>query len=273
MRPPRRPSSRLSLLLLSAAGCVSGGSAWMAQPLGGDDPSWTSGPLAASADPSSGPPATPVAPASSGGPAPAGAAPSRALGGKPLGTFRNTYYNFPSASDYRDGPPTKLMSATCAPLAEVPQSFHDTVCVQGSGRLADGTTVSFARRDCECAALCPKSNQKICFDALSKTQFPWGRGSMGKPITPLLTVAVDPSVIELGTALYLPEYDGLPLEEGGSELHDGCFVAQDRGVRVQGNHIDIFTGLERTTRLWNKLVPSNKGVTVVVASPRCSSPR
>jgi 3D (Asp-Asp-Asp) domain-containing protein len=187
-----------------------------------------------------------------------------------LGTFRNTYYNFPSAADYREGPPTKLMSANCSVLAEVPQSFHDTVCVQGSGRLKDGTTVSFARRDCECAALCPRSNQKICFDALDREKFPWGRGSTGRPITPLLTVAVDPSVIELGTALYLPDYDGLPREEGG-EPHDGCFLAQDRGVKVQGNHIDIFTGQERTTRLWNQLVPSNKGVTVIVGSPRCAA--
>jgi 3D (Asp-Asp-Asp) domain-containing protein len=83
-------------------------------------------------------------------------------------------------------------------------------------------------------------------------------------------VAVDPSVIELGTALYLPDYDGVPREEGG-EPHDGCFIAQDRGVRVQGNHIDIFTGQERTTKLWNQLVPSNKGVTVIVGSPRCAA--
>ncbi len=244
----------------------------MAQPLGGDDPSWTSGPLAAPAASVSAapPPGAPVPSAEAPAPAPAGAPTSRALGGKVLGTFRNTYYNFPSAADYREGPPTKLMSANCSVLAEVPQSFHDTVCVQGSGRLKDGTTVSFARRDCECAALCPRSNQKICFDALDREKFPWGRGSTGRPITPLLTVAVDPSVIELGTALYLPDYDGLPREEGG-EPHDGCFLAQDRGVKVQGNHIDIFTGQERTTRLWNQLVPSNKGVTVIVGSPRCAA--
>ncbi|MCS6898172.1 MAG: 3D domain-containing protein [Myxococcales bacterium] len=249
------------LLFVLPAGCVTGGAAWMAQPLGGDDPSWTSSPLTAATKSASAMPSVTSAP-------PPGPPASRTLGGKVLGTFRNTYYNFPSAADYRDGPPVRLMSATCTVLAEVPQSFHDVVCVQGSGRLKDGTTVSFARRDCECAALCPRSNQKICFDALDRGQFPWGRGATGRPITPLLTVAVDPSVIELGTALYLPEFDGLPREEGG-EPHDGCFVAQDRGVRVQGNHIDIFTGLESTTRLWNQLVPSNKGVTVIVGSPRC----
>lgn len=252
-------------MLLS--GCVTSGTAWMAQPLGGDDPSWTADPIG------SAPSARPAAPGPPGAPAPEGAAPGEAPavrpgGGRPLGTFRNTYYNFPSEADYK-GPTTQLMSATCTPLATVPRAFHDTVCVQGSGTLRNGTTVSFARRDCECAEVCPRSNQKICFDALDHDRFPWGRGSTGKPITPLLTVAVDPAVIELGTPLYIPEYDGIPREEEGGLRHDGCFLAQDRGVRVQGNHIDVFTGQERITALWNRLVPSNQGVTLVVNSPRC----
>lgn len=233
--------------------------------MGGDDPSWITGssPPSTSVDEQ---PRSPAPPTSGSTPIPL----SRSLGGQILGSFRNTYYNFPYEADYKDGEIVQLMSATCTPLAEVPRSFHDTVCVQGSGRLKNGTTVSFARRDCDCAQLCPRSNQKICFDALDKEKFPWGRGSTGKPITPLFTVAVDPSIIALGTVLYLPEYDGLPLEEGGAETHDGCFLAQDRGVRVQGNHIDIFTGLERTTKLWNHLVPSNQGVSVILHSPKCA---
>lgn len=242
----------------------------MAQPLGGDEPGWSEGvPGSSSAPPP--PPSAPGSAPAAVTPGPPGSAPSRSLGGKVLGVFRNTYYNFPSEGDYRDGEPTQVFSATCSPIATVPRSFHDTLCVQGSGRLKDGTTVSFARRDCECAQLCPRSNQKICFDALSKAQFPWGRGATGKAITPLFTVAVDPAKIPLGTRLYLPDYDGLPLTEGGGETHDGCFLAEDRGIRVQGQHLDLFTGLERTTRLWNQLVPSNKGVTVVADSPRCAA--
>jgi 3D (Asp-Asp-Asp) domain-containing protein len=185
-----------------------------------------------------------------------------------LGVFRNTYYDFPSEADHK-GAMTRIFSATCAPIAEVPRGFHDAVCVQGSGQLKNGTTVSFARRDCECAEVCPRSGQKICFEALDHAQFPWGRGSTGKPIKPLVSVAVDPAVIPLGTAIYLPEYDGIPRDEEGGAPHDGCFLAQDRGSRVVGNHIDIFTGSERSTMHWNGLVPSNKGVTVVVNAPRC----
>jgi 3D (Asp-Asp-Asp) domain-containing protein len=185
-----------------------------------------------------------------------------------LGVFRNTYYDFPSEADHK-GALTKIFSATCAPIAEVPRGFHDAVCVQGSGLLKSGSTVSFARRDCECAEVCPRSGQKICFEALDRAKFPWGRGSTGRPITPLYSVAVDPEVIPLGTALYLPEFDGVPRDDEGGEPHDGCFLAQDRGSRVQGNHVDIFTGFERATAHWNRVVPSNKGITVIADAPRC----
>ena len=57
---------------------------------------------------------------------------------------------------------------------------------------------------------------------------------------------------------------------GAPLLHDGCFIAQDRGVRVKGEHVDLFTGHREITALWNRLVPSNRGVTVIVDHPRCA---
>jgi hypothetical protein len=70
--------------------------------------------------------------------------------------------------------------------------------------------------------------------------------------------------------LYIPEFEGLPRELNGTSRHDGCFIAQDRGLKVKGKHIDVFTGEPALTRLWNRLVPSNRGVTVVIDSPRCA---
>jgi 3D (Asp-Asp-Asp) domain-containing protein len=135
--------------------------------------------------------------------------------------------------------------------------------------LKAGGTVSFAKRDCACAAVCPRTGQHICFDLLDKRQFPWGRGATGKGITPLVTVAVDSTIIPLGTPLYIPEYDGVARDASGTTKHDGCFLAEDRGLAVKGQHVDVFTGDSEITRLWNRLVPSNRGVTVVVDSPRC----
>jgi 3D (Asp-Asp-Asp) domain-containing protein len=183
-------------------------------------------------------------------------------GGRVIGTFRNTYYDFPNEPDY-SGSPVSLMNAKCEPIAKVPRGFYEAVCVQGSGSLARGGTVSFAKRDCACAEICPRTNQKICFDTLDKAAFPWGRGAAGTAISPLRTIAADPQVLPMGTVIYLPELDG----PGGS---DGCFIVEDRGLKVQGEHVDIFTGHPERTAALNALVPSNHGVTVVVDAPKCA---
>jgi 3D (Asp-Asp-Asp) domain-containing protein len=260
--------------------CNTAGSAWMAQPLEGE----LSSPSLPPDEPSSGqapPPARRLLHTQVIGDAPetsaietaasaratTGSAPK--LEGKVLGVFKNTYYDFPSEGDY-EGDPTSLMNAACKPIAQVPRGFFESVCVQGSGTLKAGGTVSFAKRDCSCAAECPRTGQHICFDLLDKQEFPWGRGAAGKAITPLVSVAVDSSLIPLGTPLYIPEYDGVARDPSGTTRHDGCFVAEDRGLSVQGAHVDVFTGHKEITKLWNRLVPSNSGVTIVLDSPRCS---
>jgi len=188
-----------------------------------------------------------------------------ASSGRGAERYRNTYYDFPSEdAGTKDA---TVFDAACKPIAKVTKAFHDKVCLQGSGRLSDGATVSFAKRDCSCAAECPKSAQKICFERLDPAAFPWGRGSTGKAITPLKTVAVDPAKIPMGSSLYVREYAGLPGLDG--RAHDGCFVAEDRGSKIEGAHIDVFTGSPTKTKEWNTLVPSNDGVSVEVCSARC----
>lgn len=269
-------------LVFVCVACNTAGSAWMAQPLDGE---WANpeGAAADGHDPS-------LASPKSRKTRVIGAAPSSdsrqddgggyihvstagnakaALGGKLLGTFKNTYYDFPSEGDF-SGETVSLMNASCQAIGRVPRQFYESVCVQGSGTLKSGGTVSFAKRDCSCAAECPRTGQHICFDLLDKQKFPWGRGATGKGITPLLTVAVDSTVIPLGTVLYIPEYDGVARDTSGTAKHDGCFLAEDRGLAVKGEHVDVFTGHREITQLWNRLVPSNGGVTVVLDSPRCS---
>jgi 3D (Asp-Asp-Asp) domain-containing protein len=195
--------------------------------------------------------------------------------GEALGTFRNTYYNFPQELEFAaNAPRVPLFGARCEPLAEVPREFHDSVCVQGSGQLASGRTVSFARRNCDCALVCPRTEQQICFDALDSRRFPWGRGATGKAITPVRSVAVDSRVIALGTRLYIPAFRGLPValdrrRQPKGDAHDGCFVAEDRGSGVRGRHVDIFTGSTQLLKLWNRRVPTNQGVQVFAHSREC----
>lgn len=257
-----------------AAACSTSGSAWMAQPLNEPDDDYRRGSWAP--------------PDKHGTAAGAGRYQTKTIGGdeeepqlreqriegeklqgRVLGKFRNTYYDFPSEGDFTGGS-VSLRNAKCEVIKQVPRGFYEAVCVQGSGLLASGQTVSFAKRDCDCADICPRTQQKICFDALDPATYPWGRGALGKPITPMLTVAVDDTQIPMGTAIYIPEYDGLPRDPDGSSAHDGCFIAQDRGKKVAGQHVDIFTGQAALTQLWNRLVPSNQGVTVIADSPRCA---
>jgi 3D (Asp-Asp-Asp) domain-containing protein len=278
-----------TLVGLLLAACSTAGSTWMEEPLTPDDealltaedlpppPPERSAPRpkemravtlgGVAPDASDSPPQT----TSAGGGFVKGGATAKggAVGGRSLGTLRNTYYDFPSEAEF-DGPTATLYDRECKALATIPKAFYEAVCVQGSGTLRRGSTVSFGRRDCGCADVCPRTGQKICFDELDARQFPWGRGANGKAITPLLTVAVDADVIPLGTAIYVPELEGLPRDAGGTVAHDGCFVAQDRGLKVKGKHVDVFTGDRSVTALWNQRVPSNRGVTVVLDHPRCA---
>lgn len=277
----KRPLVRPLLLALTATACSTAGSNWMAEPLTAEyEPLLEEGDQTPPPPPAQSGPAPRSRALDADAPAPAAtglAGASRspaptAAGGRSLGTFRNTYYDFPSEADF-EGPSVSLKNAECNAIGSVPRPFFESLCVQGSGTLRKGATVSFARRDCECAEICPRTNQRICFDELDAQRFPWGRGATGKAIIPLLSVAVDTDVIPLGTPLYVPEYDGVPRDPDQRAVHDGCFIAQDRGLKVKGKHLDVFTGHRSITTLWNRLVPSNRGVTVVVDSQRCAQGR
>lgn len=252
----------------ACGGGLGGGTKWVEQPLVDDER--TSGIPEIEGSPAGGGAASRPGSRTLGGPRTrvANEADRSGGGGRPLGTFRNTYYDFPREADHT-GAAISLMNATCQPIAQVPRSFYEAVCVQGSGSLKRGGTVSFSKRDCACAEVCPRTGQRICFDALDPTTFPWGRGAAGTPITPMRTLAADTSVLPMGTVVYIPELDGAPRNESGDAM-DGCFVVEDRGLRVKGEHVDIFTGHPANTALVNERVPSNQGVTVVVSAPKCA---
>lgn len=181
--------------------------------------------------------------------------------------FRNTYYYFPRESDFTGGP-VPIRDSACGTIARVPERFYRALCVQGSGQLSDGRTVSYARNQCDCARACFSTGQQICFSALHPQRFPWGRGAMGIAITPMRTLAVDSGHIPLGEPVYIPEFVGVPMEPPVG-VHDGCFIAQDRGSAVRGEHLDVFTGDARAMARLNQRVPSNQGVTVVVGYAPC----
>lgn len=280
--PSRFVVTALACLVVAGGGCGPT-STWVdpnnptAPTAGGQDEGWDDAappPAAAEGDGRAAP--APTTSSRTGNSTTGGAAPALPVrvGGNPGANgperklYRNTYYDFPQEQVTPGAPTETIYAATCEPIRTTSKAFHDALCVQGSGRLATGQTVSFAKRDCPCAAECPRTGQRICFEALDPREYPHGRGAMGTAITPLRTVAVDPKQIPLGTVLYIPEYHGLRDLEG--RAHDGCFIAEDRGLRVVGLHVDVFAGDPRVTKAWNTAVPSNRGVHVIVGASRCA---
>ena len=190
-----------------------------------------------------------------------------------LGSVWNTYYYLAQERDHAGEPKdAPLLSAECTYLADVPKKFHDDLCIEGSGLLADGRVVNYSRsctRDCFAAVPCGRKRYKICYQVLDPKRYPYGMGSQGRVLEPDLSIAVDPKVIPLGTVLYLPELDGA-VPPGRSAPHDGCVRADDVGGAIKGDHIDIFSTTRRRWRAWERIFPTRSWFTVILHHPRCA---
>lgn len=126
---------------------------------------------------------------------------------------------------------------TCAVLAEVDKEFAKALALQGTGRLKDGRLLNVAGQNhCEC-------ERKPCFHVIENQT--WGTAGTGRPLAPFRTVAVDPTVIKLGSLLYVPLLDGRTMPgrpPWGGYVHDGCVVADDTGGGIKGKQLDLFVG-------------------------------
>ena len=186
--------------------------------------------------------------------------------GTPLGTFKNTYYHLAEESAHTGPPEATLYAPDCSPIAEVSQDFADSACMEGTAALNDGSVINYYQ-PCSCGGPC-----SFCWSEMDEDEFPWGKGSQNNPLEPLYSVAVDTSVIDHGTILYVEEWDGLelPAADGiGGDVHDGCFRADDVGGAISGQHIDLFAG---TRTMWLELeteFPSHSEFILYEDSPRC----
>ena len=68
------------------------------------------------------------------------------------------------------------------------------------------------------------------------------RDSLGCPVSPMRTLAVDPALIRRHTIVFIKETVGLALPDG--ELHDGYWYASDVGGAIKGARVDLFTGMD-----------------------------
>ena len=146
-------------------------------------------------------------------------------------------------------------------LAWVSEGFARAIRMQGSGRLRNGWLVQY-RGKC-------RYKRSFCLrvKVLSRRKFPMGVGAAGIPLRPLRSLAVDTRRVRFGTKLYIPALGRLIRSSG--KRHNGCFIAHDRGGKIKGRRLDLFTG---SRRLYKKHlgVRTPQIVRVYVAHPKCA---
>jgi 3D (Asp-Asp-Asp) domain-containing protein len=184
-------------------------------------------------------------------------APPRPAAGALRGTFALTYY---WVSAEADEPPTAATTAiydrTCAPLAKVSAQFASELATAGTGKLADDRVLG-VDGECNC-------KRSPCFRVIEQ---PWGIGASNRPLVPFRSLAVDRSLIPIGTALWIEQLDGADLPEPAPN-HDGCVTADDVGGRIVGDRIDWFVARKQYYRDLDKLLHLTQ-VNVFDGGERC----
>lgn len=185
----------------------------------------------------------------------------------------NTFYYFPLQSDYSsDANDTAIFDLHGNVIAMVPSRFVSELCVEGSGRLSDGRVVNYAG-SCSYGPVCLTGGQ-MCYSVLDRSRYPWGVGVHSRPLVPLRSIAVDPSVISVGSTVFIQQFAGMriPSIDGiGGFTHDGCFVADDQGGWIQGNHIDIFAGTHAMYLALEHVLPTHSNLTATIGGCRAGA--
>lgn len=127
--------------------------------------------------------------------------------------------------------------------------------LEGSVQVMSGPqvmgTYNFAGRgetaQVDCSPFYPKlstlsATNRVRFK-LSNTLY--GEGTGGNQLVPYRTIAVDKTLIPIGSVIYIPAARGtlVTLPSGQQAVHDGYFYAADTGAAIKGNHIDVYVGL------------------------------
>jgi 3D (Asp-Asp-Asp) domain-containing protein len=184
----------------------------------------------------------------------------------------NTYYSTPSESDYSGADDTAIYDMSGNIIKMCPAAFVAKLCVEGAGVLSDGRVVNTAGQ-CSYGPICSPYTYQQCYSVVDGIQFPWGKGSTNNPLVPFRTIATDPSVIPTGSAVILPQFQGLyiPAIGGiGGFTHDGCFMASDVGGAINGNHIDIFVGPDSMAQAMESILPTGTHYDASVGGAACS---
>lgn len=143
-------------------------------------------------------------------------------------SLKVTKYYVALHSDYVSGNSSAFRAPDGSILARVSPEFLRGAEIEGSAKLQDGRILNYHS----------KVNDEIRWQFVSE---PYGIGANRCPLDPLRSVAVDRNVIPLNSRLLISETVGLTLPDG--TIHDGIWYAVDVGGGINGDRVDLFTGI------------------------------
>jgi len=124
-------------------------------------------------------------------------------------------------------------------IALVCSEFKRKADIEGSARLWDGRVINYAGRAAEGIRYRVVEGAKW---GLGAANAEWLSRLEPYKLIPYRTAAVDPQRIPLGSVLFVPRAQGIPLPNGTE--HDGYFLAHDVGGAIKGERLDLFVGTE-----------------------------
>ncbi|MBK03739.1 MAG: hypothetical protein CL920_29645 [Deltaproteobacteria bacterium] len=180
---------------------------------------------------------------------------------KALGTYRLSVYWLAHENWYKGRRRAPLYQKRRR-IAWVSERFARAIRMQGSGRLRNGWIVQYKSR-------C-RYKRRFCLrvKVINAKRYPMGIGAGRVALQPFRSVAADRRQFPHGTYLYIPALGRL-IRKGGW-AHNGCFAVHDRGGKIRGRRLDLFTGNRVLfKRHLQKRLP--KRIKVYAGDTRCST--
>jgi 3D (Asp-Asp-Asp) domain-containing protein len=161
-----------------------------------------------------------------------------------IGFLRPSFYWISLEPKNDDKKTQPLLDPDGNVLATVSDKYFKALKMEGTGRLLDGRVINFKSRITN-----PDGTKEIRW-RICGAEAPYGFGYADVTLSAFRSVAVDPSVIPLGSKVYIPAARGIKLPDG--TVHDGLFDAVDIGDLIQNKKIDIFTSFGDQSAVFEK---------------------
>jgi 3D (Asp-Asp-Asp) domain-containing protein len=155
-----------------------------------------------------------------------------------LGKFKVTFYWMVEEDNYQGKKTSPLYGSHGELIGRFTPAFVKDFQMEACALLSDGRVISYMK----------KANRCEVVDA------PVG---CGYTLSELKSVAVDPSMIPVGSTIYVPEAEGSRLTGGG--YHDGIFRAHDIGSAIKGDRLDVYVGLKSNMDVFRSTALCNPG--------------